>query len=161
MESHVNDRSKKWFVFKLRKLIEKKKQVIDQDFEKSFQLSLMNKFWFNRFVYFFINAHAQIEKLIAKIKLITWNAWMEISLTMSFGVKCGVEVCSYSKNFKFTCCLGGFHLWTALNTHECPVFLLCLDCNISVIWTSVWLLFLFLHFHMFSFRYNKNNNFAI
>ena len=75
-ESHVNDRStkkKKWFVFKLRKLIEKKN-------------------WFmNRFLYFIMNPHAQIEKLIAKIKSITWNAWMEISLTISFGVKCGVE----------------------------------------------------------------------
>ena len=101
-------------------------------------------------------------KLIAKIKSITWNAWIEISVTMSFGVKCGgVEVCFYSKNFKFTCCFGGFHLWTVLNTHACPVFLLCIDCNISVIWTSVWLVFLFLHFRMFSFRYNKNNNFAI
>ena len=59
---------------------------------KVFSTFLMNKFWFmNRFLYFFINAHAQIEKLIAKIKSITWNAWMEISLTTSFGVKCGVE----------------------------------------------------------------------
>ena len=52
----------------------------------------MNKFWFmNRFLSFFINAHAQIEKLIAKIKSITWNAWMEISLNDSFGATCGVE----------------------------------------------------------------------
>ena len=39
VESHVNDRSKKkWFVFKLRRLIEKKskKQVIDQNFESLF-----------------------------------------------------------------------------------------------------------------------------
>ena len=43
---------KKWFVFKLRK-----------------------KNWFNyRFLYFFINGHAKIEKLTAKINLITWNA---------------------------------------------------------------------------------------
>ena len=120
VESHVNDRSKKkWFVFKLRKLIEKKNKKKTghwSKFWKSFQLFLMNKFWFmNRFLYFFINMHAQIEKLIAKIKSIIWNTWMEISLTASFGVKCGVEVCSYSKAFKFTCCLGGFHLWTAPN----------------------------------------------
>ena len=69
-----------------------KKKFIDQNFESLFNFYLMNKFWFmNRFLYFFINAHAQIEKLIAKIKSITWNAWMEISLTTSFGVKCGVE----------------------------------------------------------------------
>ena len=45
----------------------------------------------NRFLYFFINVHAQIEKQIVKIKSITWNAWIEISLKTSFGVKCGVE----------------------------------------------------------------------
>ena len=91
VESRVNDRSKKWFTFKLRKLIGKKKRHWSK-FWKSFQLFLMNKFWFmNRFLYFFINAHAQIEKLIAKIKSITWNAWMEISMTTSFGVKCGVK----------------------------------------------------------------------
>ena len=79
VKSHVNDWSKKKkkerkrFVFKLRKLIEKKN-------------------WFmNRFPYFFMNVHAQIEKLIAKIQSITWNAWMEISLMTSFGAKCGIE----------------------------------------------------------------------
>ena len=132
--------------------MEKKKQVKTL---KVFSTFFDEQFWFmNRFLYFFINAHAQIEKLIAKIKSITWNAWMEISLTTSFGVKCGVEVCSYSKNFKFTCCLG----FSSLNCpvpHACPVFLLCLDCNISVIWASVWLVFLFLHFHMFSFSETK------
>ena len=45
----------------------------------------------NRFLYFFINAHAQIEKLIAKLKSITWNAWMEICLTMSFGFICNLK----------------------------------------------------------------------
>ena len=38
-----------------------------------------------------MNLHAQIEKLIAKIQSMTWNAWMEISLVTSFGVKCGIE----------------------------------------------------------------------
>ena len=100
MWNHMSmiDQKKKWFVFKLRKLIEKKQKQKTghwSKFWKSFQLFLMNKFWFmNRFLYFFINMHAQIEKLIAKIKSIIWNTWMEISLTASFGVKCGVEVCS-------------------------------------------------------------------
>ena len=40
---------------------------------------------------FFMNVRAQIEKLIAKIKSTTWNAWVEISLATSFGVKRGVE----------------------------------------------------------------------
>ena len=38
-----------------------------------------------------MNGHAKIEKLIAKISLITRNAWMEISQTTSFDAKCGVE----------------------------------------------------------------------
>ena len=127
VESHVHDRSKKIVCFLTEKVNWKKKKKKKKGqwskFWKSFQLFLMNKFWFmNRFLNFFINAHAQIEKLIAKIKSITWNAWMEISLTTSFGVKCGVEVCSYSKNFKFTCYLGDFHLWTALNTTRMPCF---------------------------------------
>ena len=102
----------------------------------------MNKFWFmNRFLYFFINMHAQIEKLIAKIKSIIWNTWMEISLTASFGVKCGVEVCSKLLNSNVAYEIFIFELPQI--SHACLVFLLCLDCKISVIWASVWLFFYF------------------
>ena len=54
-----NDQSKtkKWFVFKLRKLIEKTNKKRTGHWSKlwkSFQLFLMTKFWFrNRFLYFF------------------------------------------------------------------------------------------------------------
>ena len=95
VESHVNDWSKKRSVFKLRKLIEKKKQTNKtghwSKLWKCFQLFWWTIWFINRFLYFFLTAHAQIEKLIAKIKSINWNAWMEISLTTPFGVKYGVE----------------------------------------------------------------------
>ena len=58
----------------------------------TFDDRLKNKLRFmNRLLHFLVNVHAEIEKLIAKIKSITWNAWMEISLKTSFGAKCGAE----------------------------------------------------------------------
>ena len=83
-----------WLIFKLRKLIGRKNRSFKKKLKdfSTFCDQLMNKFWFiNRFLYFFINAHGQIEKLIAKNRSVTWNAWMEISLKTSFGAKCGVE----------------------------------------------------------------------
>ena len=81
-----NDRSKKkLFYFEIEKVNWKK-------VFSTFDDRLMNKFWFmNRLLYFYINVHAEIEKLIAKNKSITWNVWTEINLKTSFGVKCGAE----------------------------------------------------------------------
>ena len=42
------------------------------------------------FFIFLINAQAQIEKWIAKIRLIDWNGCMEISLKISLDAECGV-----------------------------------------------------------------------
>ena len=41
-------------------------------------------------LFFLINAHAQIEKWIAKIKLIAWNGLTEIKLKTSLDAECGV-----------------------------------------------------------------------
>ena len=95
VESHVTDWSRKfWLIFKLRKLIGRKNRSLMEKLKvfSTFCDQLMNKFWLiNRYFYFFINAHGQIEKLTAKIRSITPNAWMEIHLKTSFGAKCGVE----------------------------------------------------------------------
>ena len=58
----------------------------------TFHDCFINKFWLIiRFSYFFINMHAQIEKIIPNIRSILWNASMKVSLKTSFGAKCGVE----------------------------------------------------------------------
>ena len=85
---------KKLAYFQWKKLIDRKNRWLIKKLKvfSTFNDCLINKFWLIiRFLYFFSNVHAQIEKPIAKIRSIAWNASIKISLKTPFGAKCGIE----------------------------------------------------------------------